>query len=202
METTLYLIRHGDVYNPKNIFYGRLPRFGLSEKGMKQIHRVADFLKTQSIHYIMTSPLLRARQSAEIIQRELGLPEVIIDDRLLEIRTAYQGRSFASLDKFQSELYLQPLENSDETISEIADRMQSFLLDLYKRYQGKAVAAVSHGDPIMILKAVSQNIELTFENFKINNGPYIQKGEILKIVMNNHEKVTVCSMIKCLDETV
>ena len=62
-------MRHGEVHNPRAIFYGRMPRFRLSEAGRRQAEAAADYLAGAPLAAIYTSPLLRARQTAAIIQR-------------------------------------------------------------------------------------------------------------------------------------
>ncbi|MEM8862270.1 MAG: phosphoglycerate mutase family protein, partial [Chloroflexota bacterium] len=42
--TTISFVRHGEVYNPNKIFYGRLPRFGLSDLGCEQAIAAGDYL--------------------------------------------------------------------------------------------------------------------------------------------------------------
>ena len=73
MKTIIYFVRHGKVYNPTDILYGRLPRFGLAEEGIQQIEQTATYLKQEAIDVLYSSPLLRAKQTAEIIQKRLGL---------------------------------------------------------------------------------------------------------------------------------
>ena len=41
---SIYLVRHGEVYNPHNIIYGNLPGYSLSKNGILQIQNVADQL--------------------------------------------------------------------------------------------------------------------------------------------------------------
>ncbi len=45
MVTTIFLIRHGEVDNPEDIIYGRLPNYRLSEKGEIQVKKTAEFLR-------------------------------------------------------------------------------------------------------------------------------------------------------------
>src|SRR6266700_7514412 len=119
MQTTIYLIRHGEVKNPDNIIYARLPKFDLSANGKKQAEQAAEFLKDKHIEAIYSSPLERAKQTAEIIQKELDLPEIYFSDQILEVRTSYEGKKFSSLDKLQSEVYLKPLSPTDETTEDL-----------------------------------------------------------------------------------
>ncbi len=92
MTTNIYLVRHGEVYNPKQIVYGRLPRFGLSEKGRVEIEKTAEFLSDKKIEAIYSSPLLRARQTAGIIQMRLKLPKIMLLKNLLEAKTSLEGK--------------------------------------------------------------------------------------------------------------
>ncbi len=70
MQTTLYFVRHGHVYNPQQIIYARLPRFRLSDEGVQQAILAAAVLKDVHPAAIYTSPMLRARQTAGYIARE------------------------------------------------------------------------------------------------------------------------------------
>src|SRR6516225_10132882 len=90
--TRVLMIRHTDVHNPANIIYGRLPRFGLSALGRNQAKSVADFLEDLPIVALYSSPQLRARQTAEIINRTIQLPRIHTSSRLSEVRTGYEGQ--------------------------------------------------------------------------------------------------------------
>ena len=65
--TTIDLIRHADVHNPDDLFYGRSPRFRLSELGRRQAAATAALLAEAPLAAVYTSPLLRARQTVAII---------------------------------------------------------------------------------------------------------------------------------------
>ena len=66
-------IRHGEVENPKDIYYVNVPGYKLSKNGEAQAEQVGFYLKDNSYNYnIITSPLLRARQTGSIIARILG----------------------------------------------------------------------------------------------------------------------------------
>ena len=65
-------LRHGEVQNEKDVFYANLPGFYLSSKGEKQAKDAAKKIKKLfNIEKIITSPLLRARQTASIVNEEL-----------------------------------------------------------------------------------------------------------------------------------
>jgi len=187
MTTTIYLIRHGEANNPEGIIYGRLPKFGLSALGKKEAEEVAEFLKDKDISAIYSSPLERTKQTAEIIQKQLGLKEIHFSEQITEGKTSYEGKKFKSLDKLQSEVYLKPLDPSDETLDEIAQRMMIFLHGVINMNDGKQVVIVSHGDPIMALKAKIKHPSrpLEFLSFKTDN--YIQHAEVYAITAEDNQ---------------
>ena len=64
LQTTIHVVRHGEVDNPDAILYGRQPGFGLTPLGKRMAQRVADVL-VESDHQItgvVASPLLRAQK--------------------------------------------------------------------------------------------------------------------------------------------
>ena len=63
-QTTVHLLRHGEVYNPDKVLYGRLPDFHLSELGRQMADRVGDVLARREITVITSSPLERAQETA------------------------------------------------------------------------------------------------------------------------------------------
>ena len=63
-KTIVHVMRHGEVYNPDKILYGRLPDYHLSERGRAQAQAVADWLALRDIVYVVASPLERAQETA------------------------------------------------------------------------------------------------------------------------------------------
>ncbi|HVQ91994.1 MAG TPA: histidine phosphatase family protein [Mycobacteriales bacterium] len=89
-RTVVHLLRHGEVDNPNKIMYGRLPGFHLSANGRRMAERAAKSLLDRDITYLVSSPLERARETAEPLASALDLP-VRIDDRLIEADNSFQG---------------------------------------------------------------------------------------------------------------
>ena len=48
-STTIWLARHGEVHNPGNVLYGRLPRMRLTPEGRRQAQALADFLAPRKL---------------------------------------------------------------------------------------------------------------------------------------------------------
>lgn len=172
--TKIIFIRHGEVDNKNNVLYGRLPGFSLSKRGIGQIENTARKLKKYTPRHLYTSPLLRARQSSAIIGRTLELKPVI-SRRLIEVDIIFQGMPLSQYrEKTQPGLYSEKnIKRGQESIERIFNRMLNFVETVKKRHPQKVILAVSHGDPILILKALSQNKPFTWE-YKRNK--YLKTG--------------------------
>ena len=90
-QTRVHVVRHGEVYNPSGILYGRLPGFHLSEAGRAQAAAVADALADRDIVAVIASPLERAQETAAPIAAKHGLA-VDTDPDLIESANFFQGR--------------------------------------------------------------------------------------------------------------
>ena len=50
-RTIVHLLRHGEVYNPDGLLYGRLPGYRLSERGRRQAELVAEALSSIGVRW-------------------------------------------------------------------------------------------------------------------------------------------------------
>lgn len=148
MENTyIHLIRHGEVHNPRKILYGRLPRFRLSDNGVRQAKETGNYLKPVSLQGLFSSPLLRARQTAAEIGRYHPHLKLRISDLINEVDTAYEGVPGAQIDRKRGDIY-SGVGREFEQPNDIVSRVHQFLNRLRRQFAGKHVAAVSHGDVI------------------------------------------------------
>lgn len=85
----LYIVRHGESLDDIEDCYGGVADFPLTDNGREQAKAVATRLVGAGVELIYTSPLARARESADILASDLGLerPIVVIDD--LQERNTY-----------------------------------------------------------------------------------------------------------------
>ncbi|RRD59587.1 histidine phosphatase family protein [Leucobacter sp. OH1287] len=92
LERQIHLVRHGEVYNPEGVLYGRLPGFRLSELGELMAESVRDNLQERGrkVSGVIASPLLRAQQSAAPIAKAFDLP-VQTDPRIIEPSNQFEG---------------------------------------------------------------------------------------------------------------
>jgi broad specificity phosphatase PhoE len=164
---TLFLCRHAEVHNPRGILYGRLPRFGLTSFGREQAAQLGDFLARQDLFEIYSSPLLRARQTAQVIQARFPRLKLRTDRNLLEVETGYDGCPLSEIGEFN---FYEPLARpDDETIVMVRDRVLKFVEQTLKRHPGRKIAAVSHGDPVTILHAYYLGLPMQLASLRAPN---------------------------------
>jgi broad specificity phosphatase PhoE len=197
MQTMIYLTRHGEVYNPNQICYGRLLGYPLSKKGKKEIAATAQFLFNKKIAAVYSSPLLRAKQSAQIIATKTQAP-LFISRRLIEVKTSLQGKPLSLTNKINDDFYFSSYRKStDETMEQIAKRMLQFIFFINKKYYGKSIVALSHGDPIMLSKAWIEKRPFKLNSIRDTREiSYIRHGEVYKIVIDEKNKLSLTSVFK------
>jgi probable phosphoglycerate mutase len=94
----VYLARHGQTeWNVAGRRQGRLDS-PLTPRGLRQARRNADLLSSHQIDAIFTSPLGRARRTAEIVGETLGLPIQVLDELAEIAHGAWSGLTSAEID--------------------------------------------------------------------------------------------------------
>ncbi len=77
----IYLVRHGEnLANLTKEFSYRKVDYSLTEKGVLQARQTAAFFLDRDIHEVYSSPLKRARETADIIAEALHLPVTDVED--------------------------------------------------------------------------------------------------------------------------
>ena len=145
METTLYLMRHGEVHNPTQVLYGRMPDFYLSETGKQQAHAAGKWLQDKNISTIYCSPMERTQQTAGIVAEYQKSLTPQHDERIIEINTPHEGRPITELEAMGWDLYTgnQPPYELESTVLE---RVHDFFEYVLAQHVGESVLAVGHGD--------------------------------------------------------
>ena len=92
VQVRIHLTRHGEVFNPQGILYGRMPGYGLSERGFEMAERVAEALPAKDPHIraLVSSPLQRAQETIAPLARTLDLP-VTLEERVIEAQNDFEG---------------------------------------------------------------------------------------------------------------
>lgn len=180
------LVRHGEaennVLNVLNSVGGR-KEYALTENGRSAIRATAEFLKGVAPDFIVASPVLRARESAEIIRDALDVP-LTIDSRLCEARFgSFEATDIQTFLDFMHEHGTRAIgapELGVEGYMDIRERVRAFLESANAAFQGKKIVIVSHADPLQELYA-----ELLGEPIGAEQGAghwFPEKGSCLIVV--------------------
>ena len=160
--TVVHLLRHGEVFNPDKVLYGRLPGYRLSETGEAMALAAAEWLADSAVSHppvthVVSSPLERAQQTAAPIAGKLDLP-VEIDDRLIEAGNAFEGLRVGVGDgALRAPKHWWKLRNPfrpswGEPYVEIATRMLAAVEAARDAVRGHEAVLVSHQLPIWTVR--------------------------------------------------
>jgi broad specificity phosphatase PhoE len=160
-RTTVHVLRHGEVFNPDKILYGRLPGFRLSDLGTQMALAASSSLAGHDVTHVVSSPLERAQQTAEPFAAQFGL-DVATDDRLIESDNFFEGKRVSVGDgvlrnpRYWPRLWNPFRPSWGEPYREIADRMFAAVRDARAAAEGHEAVCVSHQLPIWTLRRYLQ----------------------------------------------
>ena len=166
-ETVFGLLRHGQTdWNIEFLLQG-VTDIPMNETGIEQIKMAAKAIKAEDWDIVLTSPLSRARQTAEIIADHVGFPKIVEKELLIE-------RSFGEAEGLSHEQWRARYSNLDEipggeSRSQLAKRSKLLLDTVAAELMGKKVLAISHGALIRSLLATVSNNELPRDGERLGN---------------------------------
>ena len=160
-RVSVHLLRHGEVFNPDGVLYGRLPEFHLSERGRAMAVMVAEHFKRQADDgaapvYLVASPLTRAQETAEPTAEALGL-DIVTDPRIIEAENHFEGLQMSKAELLKPRhwpYFRNPMRPSwGEPYAAQAERMLEAARDARRRAfqlggDGAQAIMVSHQLPI------------------------------------------------------
>lgn len=141
----LYVVRHGQTdWNVQKRVQGSVD-ISLNEKGINQAKEVRDKIDLSCIDFCISSPMKRAKQTAQIIcNNEIS----IVEDKRLKERgfgdyegTIYDDESIKRLWNFEWD----NAEHGVETLEQLFERTESFLGFLKGKYPDNKILLVTHG---------------------------------------------------------
>lgn len=181
----LIVIRHGATEDTeKKIVSGHSPT-NLSEAGKKEVRSLAQELKDTKSNAVITSPIKRALESAQIISHELGL-EVIRNSKFSERNFGeLTGLSWEQFSEKYPQLAKHPKNTpnrqnylpSGESIAQVESRVRIGLFNLTRDFAGQKVCLVTHSGVIRVIKRLleidsdSRDDLGTAEYFKVELDP-------------------------------
>jgi broad specificity phosphatase PhoE len=156
-RSVVHLLRHGEVYNPEGVLYGRLPGYRLSDLGEQMAQRAADALSSHDIAAVIASPMERAQQTAEPIARVHG-HEIATEPLAIEADNIFEGQRVSVGDGVLRQPTTwrhlwNPFKPSwGEPYDEVAARMRQAVLNAKELADGREAVLVSHQLPIWIAR--------------------------------------------------
>lgn len=142
----IYITRHGQTnWNVQKKVMGRCDE-PLNETGLNQAEETRNNLMNTDIDLIICSPLKRARQTAELINRDRNIP-IIYDERIIERDFGeFEGMETKNFDFHGYWNYYKNMQfESAENIQVFFKRVYDFLEDITEKYKDKNVLLVAHG---------------------------------------------------------
>lgn len=167
IATRLLLIRHAPTSVTGRILIGRLPGYSLSEEGRGLADKLSGRLSEAGIRAVYTSPLERARETAETLARYTRR-HPIDEPRLIEVDYgSWTGRSLSSLSRLKAwqtvrwnpSLVVFP---SGESLVGMQARALAACTDIARRHRLHTVALVTHADIIKAVIAHFAGVPLDF----------------------------------------
>ena len=154
----MHLVRHGEVFNPERVLYGRLPQYRLSERGVLMAAAAALELveRGRAVVRVVASPLQRAQESAAPIAAAFALA-IDTDERIIEPTNAFEGKRMrgpggALRDPHNWPALINPLKPSwGEPFRSISARMLAAIDDAWNSVDEGDVVLVSHQLPIWMV---------------------------------------------------
>ena len=170
----IILTRHGQTeWNVLRKMQGKAD-IELNEKGISQAEETAELLKNEKINLIICSPLKRAKQTADIINKGRNIPIIYDDDIAERDFGEFEG---TNINDFDYPGYWSYKQNNQyekaENIKVFFERVYSFIEKIKNQYSDKNVLVVAHG-----------GVSIPF-NCYFNGIP--EDDDLLKLVIRNCE---------------
>ncbi len=169
--TRFVLIRHGESEkNVLGIFDSSRDKYPLTKAGEARAKLAGEKVKGMNVSTIYASPVLRTRQTAEIIGKVVGKTPVL-SEAFWEVRSGEWDGKKDSVTEAEPEriaynklphdvFYKAPRGNTGESWQDVENRSVAFARELLKKHQGETVVLVSHEGPLMTLMRYFKDLSL------------------------------------------
>jgi probable phosphoglycerate mutase len=169
----VFFIRHGQSEaNTLRVFSNRGWKHALTETGREQVRKLADALQGRGVSAVISSPLRRAVESAEILSEALGAPCEIAQALVEYDVGTHEDRSdaeswdaYAEIERRWAAGDLAARLTGGESCEEIRNRFVRFMRELMERFANEraTLALVGHGGTFRhALPVVLENLDVSF----------------------------------------
>ncbi|MBP7223485.1 MAG: histidine phosphatase family protein [Sedimentibacter sp.] len=190
--TKIYFTRHGEtVWNRQFRFQGHKDS-ELTDKGVLAAELLADRIEEIELDYIISSPLMRAYSTAEIVRGKKDV-EIIKHNGLKEINLGvFEGMSYEDIKKEHPKLLdlieSDPINNrypNGENLREFYNRVVDAFKEIIENYRNKTTLIVAHGGTIKCIEAY-------IRKFKLNSdwiGNVVKNCSLSYIEVDEHNEI-------------
>jgi probable phosphoglycerate mutase len=154
-RTRVLLIRHAEVENPQHLLYGHLDGFALSARGRLQAEALGLRYRESGLRRIVHSPLLRAVETANLINAQLSEPVPLEPEPALreaEFSRYLQGVTYWQIPVRRPLWFVHRARRGmvpgDETVDQMGGRVLAVMHRVAAEHPGELSALVSHADPL------------------------------------------------------
>ncbi|MBI5076787.1 class I tRNA ligase family protein [Candidatus Falkowbacteria bacterium] len=193
-DTEIILMRHGealsnklnqlnsDINNQKN---------GLTSKGKGQARLAGKELRKEKIAVIIASNFQRTQETAQIVSKATGAP-IIVDARLREVGVGeFEGKTDKEMRNFREKIGFKKWHKKSpkavESFFKLKARVFAALDDIQKKYNGKKVLLITHGDVIRVARGYGANLS----DEAIFQFCYPDVGQYVKLTIPAKEEIKV-----------
>ncbi|WP_404409504.1 histidine phosphatase family protein [Jeotgalibacillus malaysiensis] len=164
--TSISIIRHGETdWNTEGRLQGATD-IPINETGVLQAQQCGQFLKIGQWDVLITSPLQRAKKTAEIMNEDLHLPLVVMD----EFSERYFGDAEGMTREERMAAYPDKAYPNQETADMLQERILKGLQQINENYPDKNVLLVAHGAVIGAILSMLSGGEIGSRKTRLING--------------------------------
>jgi len=165
----IIFLRHGQAKNnTERILAGRTEGIPLTEVGIDQAKRTAELLEHMNISAIYSSPIQRAKHTAEIVGQHNSI-DVTIDDRLIELDMGkFTGMPYDEIINSHGNVFmkfyngeLEIAHNGVETFFDVKKRVSGIVDHVIASHPDENVVLVTHMDPIKAMLSTIVDLSAT-----------------------------------------
>ncbi len=153
------IMRHGQAKSNEEGFVSSRPDADnhLTKLGELQVREAGTRIDKPDV--IFASPVVRARESAELLAKQWGISpnDIIYDERLSEVNVGtFDGKPVSAYHQFYGEFSVAYVKRPDggENYTDVRVRVGRFIYDVDQRYAKKNILIVSHESPLRELHAL------------------------------------------------
>jgi len=166
LTTRLILIRHGETdWNVEKRYQGQEDP-PLNRRGRDQAQWLAEALSGIPLDVLYSSPLARARETAQTLKERLGVP-LHFEERLKEIHLGeWGGKLSAEVAEQDPDRHLRWETDAwsvtppgGESLFQVRERVHAAADEIVRRHEGKTIGLVAHRIPLGLLKIRYGNLD-------------------------------------------